>query len=221
MPIVGEQRLNKVKGLNSSLAFPAKTTETLKPVEVYSLELGHHGRFFNDKLTTDIKLAHQRFRRLTRADFNPATTTIEYRTGGVATAYNYEMQLDYKPNSKTLFHFGYSWLNLNHQGSTLSNYQESAPHNSLNILASYQLPWRIETSLAYYHRSEMQYIRAATEINQYQRLDFSLRKSFNLSAGQTLELAFIHQNILGAKDEFNSEGRLADRSFIELSYLFD
>jgi len=220
MPILGEQRLNATRPILSLLAVPVTTTERLKPVEVITFEAGHHGQFFNNKLSTDIKVAHQRFSRLTRMDINPSEPRLDYSNGDVASAINYEMQVDYKPNPKSLFHLGYSWINIQHKGG-ISNYRESAPHNTLNALTAYEFPWQLQASMAYYYRSEMQYIRTSNAINQYQRLDFILRKSFNLSESQKLELSFIHQNNLGSKDEFNAEGRLADRTFIEISFQFD
>lgn len=220
MPILGEQNLNATRTVQSLLAIPVVTTETLKPVEVITYEAGHHGQFFNNKLATDIKVAHQRFHRLTRMDYNPSAGRFDYTTGDVASAINYEMQVDYKPNPKSLFHLGYSWINIQHKGG-VSNYRESAPHNTLNALTAYEFPWQLEASLAYYYRSEMQYIRTSSDIAQYQRLDFILRKAFNLSDSQKIELSFIHQNNLGSKDEFNAEGRLADRTFVEVSYQFD
>ena len=220
MPILGEQNLNATRTVQSLLAIPVTTTERLKPVEVITYEAGHHGQFLNNKLATDIKVAHQRFHRLTRMDFNPTEGRFDYTTGDVASAINYEMQVDYKPDPKSLFHLGYSWINIQHKGG-ISNYRESAPHNTLNALSAYEFPWQLHASLAYYYRSEMQYIRTSSAISQYQRLDFILRKTFNLSESQKLELSFIHQNNLGSKDEFDAGGRLADRTFIEMSYQFD
>lgn len=219
MPILGEQNLNATGTIQSILAFPVTTTERLKPVEVISYEAGHHGQFFNNKLATDIKVTHQRFHHLTRMNFNPVGR-FDYTSGDVASAINYEMQVDYKPNPKSLFHLGYSWINIQHKGG-ISNYRESAPHNTLNALSAYEFPWQLQTSLAYYYRSKMQYIRTTSAISQYQRLDFILRKTFNLSDSQKLELAFIHQNNLGSKDEFDADDRLADRTFVEMSYQFD
>jgi len=220
MPILGEQNLSVATVIPSLIAAPVKTNETLKPVEVITFEAGHHGQFFNNKLATDIKVAHQRFRRLTRMDYNPNTFSIDYSTGDVASSLNYEMQVDYKPNAKSLFHLGYSWINIQHKGG-ISDYRESAPHNTLNALTAYEFPWQLQASLGYYYRSEMQYIRTSSDISQYQRLDFILRKTFNLSSTQKLELSFIHKNNIGSKDEFNADNRLADRTFIELSYQFD
>lgn len=222
VPILGEQNLNVRDTVKSLIFDKVRTNETLKPVEVITFEAGHHGQFLNNRLATDIKIAHQRFHRLTRMTFNPRTDTIDYSTGDVASSINYEMQIDYKPNKKSLFHFGYSWINIQHKGG-ISNYRESAPHNTLNALASYEFPWQLQASLGYYYRSEMQYIRTLTSVDQYQRLDFILRKTFNLSDSQKLELSFIHQNNLGSEDEFEAEGRgrLSDKTFLEISYQFD
>jgi iron complex outermembrane receptor protein len=222
MPTIGEQNLSIDKPISTIIDARGKTKKTLKPVEVTTFEAGHHGEFFDQKLVTDIKISHQRFHRLTQItgiDFDSKGVFLEFGTDGVATAINYEIQVDYKPDQQSLVHLGYSWVNLNHEGGFL-NYRESVPHHTLNLLAAYQFPYQWEASLGYYYRSEMQYLRS-DRVGQFQRLDFILRKSFTLSESQKIELSFIHQNNLGSKDGFEQDHRLSDRTFFEIAYQFD
>jgi len=226
MPAMVEQHLDIQKAFPTLIAVRGKANQTLKPVEVITFEVGHHGQFFNKTLLTDIKIAHQRFNRLPKLlsvyiDPNPTPgPVVDYGTGDVASSVNYEMQLDYKPNEKALVHFGYSWMNIQQKGGFL-NYRESAPHNTLNVLTAYEFPQQWQASLAYYYHSEMQYLRTFNGMEQSQRLDFVLRKQIKLAERQTLELSFIHQNTLGSKDEVEGNNRLADRSFFEISYQYD
>jgi iron complex outermembrane receptor protein len=219
MPTLGEQNMNISDIVTTIVNVRARSPETLKPEEVITFEAGYHGLFMNQKLTADIKFAHQRFRRLTQIYTADQNGVFNYVTGDVARSLNYEIQLDYKPDQKTLVHMGYSWINIKQNGGFI-NYGESVPHHSLNILAAYKFPQQWHASLGYYYRSEMQYLRT-TRIEQFQRLDLILRKTFNLTENQHLELSLIHQNNLGSKDEFDPGQRLSDRTFFEISYQFD
>ena len=223
MPTLGEQNLDFGEPVRTLLNVRVKTSRTLSPVEVFTYEGGYHGQFLNKQLVVDVKIAYQRFEQLTQPVFGYLDANnnaiLDYDTTDVANALNYEVQLDYKPSAKALVHAGYSWININHKGG-LHNYAKSAPHHSANFLASYIFPRQWEASLAYYYRSEMQYLRADM-IGQYQRLDFILRKSIDLTVSQKVEFSFIHQNNLGSKDEFLQGDRLTDRSFIEVSYQYD
>lgn len=222
MPALSEQNLYIENIVESFIDVRAQTKETLKPVEVITFEAGHHGQFFNNKLTTDFKIAHQRFSRLPQiigVDLDSEGAILEYGTSDVASSINYEVQIDYKLSPATLLHMGYSWINIQHKGG-VNNYRESAPHHTANVLAAYELPHQWQTSIAYYYQSEMQYLRSDM-LGESQRLDLILRKSFNLTAAQTLELSLIHQNNLGTTDDFSQGVRLDDRTFFEISYQFD
>lgn len=224
MPTLGEQNLDVEISATNLIDVRVETPKTLKLEEVTTFEIGHHGQFFNQKLQTDIKFAHQRFHRLTQitsVDFDPVTfePILQYETADVATSLNYEVQIDYRPDPKTLVHMGYSWVNIDQKGGFI-DYGESAPHHTLNFLAAYEFPRQWQASLGYYYRSEMQYLRSDV-ISQFQRLDLILRKTIDLTESQQLELSLIHQNNLGSKDEFEQGDRLADRTFFEVTYKFD
>lgn len=224
MPSLGEQNLAVGDSINSIISTRAITDRTLKPVEVYTFEVGHHGQFLNDKLITDIKLAHQRFRRLTQfinitSDPLTGEPILHYASRDVASSLNFETQIDYKPDRQTLLHLGYSWINIDHDDEPI-DYAASVPHHSANALASYQFPQGWQASLGYYYRGAMQYLRTPGPIDVYQRLDLVVRKSFKLSEHQSLNFALIHRNNLGSKDEFIEGNRLSDRTFFEISYRF-
>ena len=221
MPALGEQNLNVKQVIPTLISVRAQTNETLKPVEVITYEIGHHGQFFNQHFITDIKLAHQRFTRLVFLSVNPDNPTVlDYKSGDVATALNVEIQVDYKPQKNALLHMGYSWININHRGDRGNNYRESAPHHSANVLLAYEFPYQWQASLGYYYRDEMQYFRT-TPIGSFQRLDLVLRKTIKLTRSQKLELSLIHQNNLGSKEEFEARNRLSDQTFFEISYQYD
>ena len=221
MPTLSEQNINVQNIVSSIINVRVRAKRTIKPVEVTTFEAGHHGQFFNNRLTTDFKVAHQRFRRLTQiigVEFDAAGPILEYGNGDVARSLNYELQLDYRPDSKSLLHMGYSWINIKHKGG-INNYRESAPNHTVNFLAAYEFPQRWQTSIAYYYRSSTQYLRS-NELGRYQRLDLILRKTFKVNESHEVELSLIHQNNLGSKDEFEAGQRLADRTFLEFSYKF-
>lgn len=224
MPTIGEQHIDIRTTVSSILPYEVKTTSHLLPEEVYTLEFGHHGQFFDKTLTSDIKFSHQRFRRLTQItgfNIDPLTgePVVHYQTGDVATALNYEMQLDYRPNQELLLHLGYSWLNIDADPAFI-DYGSSAPHHSLNALASYQFPRQWQVSLGYYFQSAMTYLRSQP-IKQFQRLDFVLQKQIKLRDRHSLNFALIHQNVLGSKDEFLPGNRLSDQTLFEIGYSFD
>ncbi len=223
MPTIGEQYLDLPATVSSILPYRVETTSHLLPEEVYTIELGHHGQFFNKALTSDIKFAHQRFRRLTQITgfhTDPQTTepVMHYQTADVATAINYEMQLDYRPNQEALVHMGYSWINIDADRAVI-DYGESAPHHSLNFLASYQFPEQWQASVGYYYQSAMTYLRSS-RIGHFQRLDLILQKSLQLAENQSLNFAVVHQNVLGSKDEFAPGIRLSDQTLFEIGYRF-
>ncbi|WP_031434330.1 TonB-dependent receptor plug domain-containing protein [Methylomarinum vadi] len=224
MPTIGEQYIDIRRTVSAILPYQVKTTSHLLPEELYTLELGYHGQYFNKALTADLKFAHQRFRRLTQitgSHIDPQTLepVMHYQTADVATALNYEMQLDYRPNRQILLHLGYSWINIDASPSFI-DYGASAPHHSLNVLASYQFLQRWQASVSYYYQSKMTYLRSS-EIGQFQRLDLMLNKSFQLNENQSLNVAVIHQNVLGSKDEFSPGDRLSDQTLFQISYRFD
>nr|WP_305909701.1 TonB-dependent receptor [Methylomarinum sp. Ch1-1]MDP4522631.1 TonB-dependent receptor [Methylomarinum sp. Ch1-1] len=222
MPTIGEQNLDVQKTVHSIIPVRVRTERTLKPVEVISVEAGHHGQFFDHTLTTDIKLAHQRFRRLTQFVLpNASEPVLEYTSANVANSLNAELQLDYQPNQQTLLHMGYSWINIDHDDGSHIDYAASAPHHTANILASYRFTEGWQTSVAYYYRGAMQYLRTPAPIGAFQRLDLIVQKSFKLADKQTLNLAVVHQNNLGSNDEFLEGEQLSDETFVEVSYRFE
>ena len=142
-----------------------------------------------------------------------------YQTADVATVLNYEMQLDYRPNQETLLHLGYSWIDIDSKRAFI-DYGASAPHHSLDFLASYQFPGQWQASVGYYFQSPMTYLRSS-KIGQFQRLDFILQKSLKFTQRQSINFALIHQNVLGTKDEFTVGHRLSDHTLFQVSYRFE
>ena len=226
VPVLGEEHLDIRNTIPGLIPVLGKSTHDLDTETAVTYELGYLGRFIDNSLTIDMKFSRQRYRDLvnipdfTLVNFEPV---FRYDNDTSATMLSYELQLGYRLTRDFLFHLGYSWVNIS---SSVNNsfefhYQDSAPKHTINLLASYKFDNDWQTSIGYYYRSKMKYLRVPDFIDPSQRLDFVIQKTFKLSDRQKLKLAFIHQNALGTNHDFNNVNKTADRTFIEVNYQFE
>lgn len=226
IPVLGEEHLDIRNVIPSLIPILGKSTNDLEAETAVTYELGYIGRFLDDSLTVDMKFSRQRYRDLVNIpDFVivGGAPVFRYDNDTSATMLSYELQLGYRPTRASLIHFGYSYVNISSSVDEVFEfrYQDSAPKHTINLLASHKFENDWQTSVGYYYRTKMQYLRVPDFVGPSQRLDLILQKTFKLTNRQKLRLALIHQNSLGTNHDFNNQNGVTDRTFFEVNYQFE
>ena len=116
IPVLGEEHLDILQAIPSLIPVLGKSPNDLEAETAITFDVGYLGRFLEDKLLVDMKVSRQRFRHLINIpDFtlnDNKQPVFRYDNDNTATMLSYELQLGYRPTRATLFHFGYSYVNI-------------------------------------------------------------------------------------------------------------
>lgn len=185
----------------------------LEPERILASELGYFGRL-TSVLTLDARLFRDFVTQLismvdaTYADSLPDQEAFDFRNGDKAMITGGEFQLQWQPERGTRLILGYANV-LIESNDQDARYSESAPRNSLNLLAIQDLGDGWQGSAAYYYQDEMRYV-GEHRIPAQRRIDLRLARRVRM-AGTRIESAFVVQNLLGKQVAFNDEDSVADR----------
>lgn len=224
--------------------------------KITSRELGYIGEFLNKDLLLDIKLFEDKTKDLVTFNsttFTPSTdpTLIvelndpinfpnPYATGQLEIIENslqsvsrgIEASINYQFN-KTLRIYGiYAYIDIDSLG-TSPELEISAPTNSSAVLIIKQWPANINTSLAYYRVSDMEWTDRDDEnaAEAYTKLDLRIAKTYYFG-NESIKVSLLAQNLAGEYYDYyktsytgsvvNEYGSLQDkRVFLDISFKFN
>lgn len=198
------------------------------------IEIGYHGRFLNQALTTDFKIYRQTFHQLIGKQDQacilpggsivlnlscslPGDEFVPYGNYNSAVNQGYELELNYRPTYRTLIHAGYSKTKIFSKDRE-EDISESAPTDTINILLSQKLNSGWQVSSAFYYRSEMEWLLSGAQLDTYRRVDFTVSKEFKLTEKEKLRLSLTMQTALDRNKEFDNDNYFDNRGFLEIEY---
>lgn len=208
--------------------------------EITSLELGWISHLMDNSLTIDLKLFSDKTRKLI-SDIDFIGTIPEENVGALAPAEvgavdyantagtdskGFEAYSDYQINQDWRLYAYFAYIELDAKmtnpritdpgetGRIIGRLEESIPSTSYGAMLMKQWPGKLDTSLAVYHVSDMDWLDRTHSRNtageefkdrsaqEYTRVDFVVRKSF--SSGQnTVNLSLILQNLNGSYFDYS------------------
>ena len=178
-------------------------------------ELAYLGYWFNNTLSLDYRLFREylddeiiyvkhpindinnKFRQLENADSN--------RTSG------YETQIQWRPDP--------SWLvSAQYYNTRMEKYVRSAKHIA-SLLVSKQLPHHWQVSGAFYHQSEIKWLRGS-RVPSWHRYDLKVSKGWQINRA-TIALALVVQNISNEEYlEYQTGNNFEQMSYLTLKISF-
>jgi len=226
---------------NSEFITPA----SLDPERLQILEAGYFGQWLEGRLTTDVRVFHQRIRDEIWLWRDPDYPECALLVGGNCLgdgAYlsdngwgtdttGIELDLKYRPGSRGFLSLAYALANA--ESDTLrggaavpgvnpardANADVGTPRHTFGMLGSYRLPGGVEASLGYYYVSEMGWYGDG-RVDPYRRLDLRLAREFPVGATRG-KIELIGQNLDGEDREFSADNRLGARLFLRFSMKMD
>ncbi|MEY4729450.1 MAG: hypothetical protein RL020_608 [Pseudomonadota bacterium] len=204
----------------------------LKSEHIISNELGYVGNFTEHGMTADVRAYADKLDHLVAAQLTtlPAIPGVQYLVGntlsntGVAfTAVNatdakirgFETHLRYRPSSKTDWLLSYANTRISSSDPDL---ERTMPRNTFSLLATRQLPDRMQGSVGYYQISSVEPLSEGNLIPVARRLD--LRLAYRLEKGSNLfyqgEAALVLQNLLGKYADFERANIAQQRAYLSL-----
>jgi outer membrane receptor protein involved in Fe transport len=162
------------------------------------------------------------------------TEATEFTNDGSSTTQGFEIGLQARPTTKTLFRAAYSqaWTegeyldhlnyHLKYSGQSPNQYDDfetSIPLHTYSLLLSQQLPWQIDASLAYYYVDEMKWNGDGDVIEAHETFDARLSKTQHLG-GADAKLALLLRNINSEYQDFREENKAEQEAYLEFSLHF-
>ncbi len=201
--------------------------------EINSFELAYVANFPKSGVTLDAKLFHEEITSLIAGARSYFTGVEGYVNHGETELNGFELDLNWRPSSRSLIHFGYSYTEL--EGFEPRRYpvldesdlkdlsiKPSAPVQSFNLLGSYRIDSNLTLSSAFYYSDPISWRGDGSTSPGFHRLDLKLSKDFMLPDFQA-NVAFMVQNLGNEYTDFYNKpdaGRLNTwdtRAFIQAS----
>jgi len=182
---------------------------------VTSIEVGYHGIYWLNSLNADVKLFHNDYDDLIN---NEISSTAQLTDNiGEATTYGTEVELNYRPNRKNLFHAGYAYTAVTDESN--SRLKDSIPRHNLNLLLSHQFGNGWHSGIEYYYTSEMQYLGAQNDPqNRFQRMDLSLGKLIKFANHQSIDITADFQMALDDNVDFHEDATADNLIYLKVEY---
>ncbi len=218
-PTLYEERGNWSVELGPITTYIERSSGNLQNERITAREIGYIGELPEYGLRLDVRWFSDRTHNLIRADDFPSDEDPvdgridDFRNMDKATIRGAEGQVDWRPDAKTRFVFGYARVEIGGTESDMSK-ARSAPIDNLHLLAMRELPWRMSGSLAYYHVSEMEYLGSGNHTKLQRRLDLRLAKRFGGRRGA--QVALVVQNALEPYEDFLEVNKFDTRAFVQL-----
>jgi len=222
------------------------TPQPLDPERLEIIEAGYFGQWLDGRLTTDVRLFHQRIRDeiwiWSDVDYPECIVVVDgtcYGDGarvgdngwGTDTT-GLELDLRYRPAGGGFLSLAYALADAD-SDTRLGGAPEpgvntvrdrnadlGTPRHTLSLLAGYPLPGGLEASLGYYYVSEMGWYGDGDRVDPYRRLDLRLAREFPVGATRG-KIELIGQNLDGEDREFSSGNRLGARVFLRATLELD
>ncbi len=222
--------------LNNTIIYSSGNVQS---EEIESIELGWYASLLDERLLLDFKLYRDELRKLIgETDINPVPGET---TGDGATSFTnvadseiqgFEMYGDYQIDESWRLYGYFSYMDYlkarktspNFEDSIVGKLEESSPRRSYGAMLMKQWGNRLNTSLAIYHVSDMDWLdRTHARINPelfthtdrsaeaYTKLDLVVRKTHKIGQNE-LSYALILQNMGGEHFDY-TRTRYTDASF--------
>jgi iron complex outermembrane recepter protein len=199
---------------------------------IRSNELGYVGNFTEQGITLDFRVYADQLDHLVTSQrvVVPAVPGVSFFNGSALTptgfafsAVNksyakimgYETHARYRPNAKTDLFISYANTRISSDDADL---ERTMPRNTFSLLATQQLPYRLQGSVGYYQMSGVEPLSEGDLIPTARRLD--LRLAYALESGGSYfregEAALVLQNLLGKYADFERANIARQRAYMSL-----
>ncbi len=202
--------------------------DNIQNEELTSFEAGYLGYFMARDLSLDLRIFRNELRHgIDSTRGMPPTGNIPdgIFTGNITQAdiNGFEAELKYNFENNGLIHLNYAYADVDatqQQGASLVNVSidDSVPKHSLGILASRTLGG-FDFSTAFYHLSDIHWLRFIETVDSYERLDFRVGKTIKQGDNE-LNLSLTLQNLLGDYDEFQVGQNFETRAYLQIGVSF-
>ena len=186
------------------------------PEYITAYELGYLTESRDDSLMADFKLYQEDIRGLIQYSQDPSFSYYYFDNFDDATITGLEAQFTIRPSPKSRIHVAYAHTNINSDNVTsLTNYDLSAPKNSLSLLGIWHFENDVDASLGYYYKTSHKQLAYATgdpiEYEPYKRVDVRLAKKLK-GSGHEQDMALVVQNVFDETQE-SRLNNFAERRF--------
>jgi iron complex outermembrane receptor protein len=216
-------------------------TPGMDPERIDALEIGYFGVFPESNITLDLRMFRERIDPLVshRRDESIFPTPPEINDGairffnsGYLEMEGVEVQIDYRPTERTIFHLGYSEIKT--KGEEVRDIlpsglpdmpprdlEDMVAKHILGILAGHEFRNGLQISVSVYDIDRVEWKGEGDYIFPYERYDLRLAKKFKLSSADA-EVSLVLQNIDGRYTEFRreSENETDSRAYLQFSLKF-
>jgi len=192
----------------------------LKTEKITSIELGHYGRFYQDRVSINTRIFQDTLDDLTAAPRDPTTATPDFdgeafifNNAHATTVQGLEIELDYAIDHATRLFASTAFLDISSDDNPRSGksreYEQSAPDESLSLQATHDFNGKYTGSLNYYHVSDFSFTDANNQNAalvrihvSYDKLDLRLARNFRFG-NERVSAAIILQNLLGDFSDYD------------------
>lgn len=210
-----------------------KTNTRITPEEITSYELGYHGEFPISHLSLDLRVYRDTIRNVIALASGDASVSdlvgnggSTFRNEGHAEIGGADLQLEYRPSSRTRLFLAYA--HANQEGRVRSKISpveysdtlHSTPTETTNLLVMHRFPRGFEGSLNYRIVTDMEFLGGGTEATRnYTTGDVRLARKFR-AREHWGEFAVTVQNVTGAHFDFDDSATLDTRALFTLTLEF-
>ncbi len=219
-----------------------KGLPSIDPEENISTEIGYLGRFLNNKLEVDLRLAWENIynmidSRKTDDDAPGFDITVDprfrYLNYGSADIDSAELQLTYRPNNKTFFNIntsyadasGYYAYKVDYESGkpirTEYNQDEQVPLWTSGALFSHRFTNGIKTSLQYNYVDPYQTQGDGDDLDAFESTDIKIAKTFKFN-GTEVALTATVKNIFDEEyQDFENDNLVGRETYFQIKLGLD
>ena len=210
-PTLSEQHRN-IYLLGSLLQ---SSTGKLKPETVQSIEAAYHGTHLNNALNSDIKFFNNRYKDLINNGLGNHVRILDNIDS--ARTYGAEVELNYRPNHRDIFHAAYAYTTVNH--NSRARLKDSIPEHNLSLLLARQYNDGWHSGLEFYYTSSMQYLGAQNDRQgTFKRLDLSIGKQTHFPKNRSIDIKLDIQLALDKNTDLHKHATADTLIFVEVAY---
>jgi iron complex outermembrane receptor protein len=217
-------------------------TPGMDPERIDALEIGYFGIFPESNITLDLRLFREKIDPLIshRRDESifPSPPDIEdgamrFFNSGYLEMEGVEVQIDYRPTERTIFHLGYSEIKTKGEevrdilASGIAqlpprDLEDMVAKHVLGFLAGHEFRNGLQISVSGYNIDRVEWKGEGNYIPGYERYDLRLAKKLKLPSADA-EVSLVLQNIDGRYTEFReeSENETDARAYLQFSLKFN
>ena len=166
------------------------------PEKMDAYEIGYFGRFFDDRVTLDVKLFDNRLtamiseeKRVVDGVFGNPETSV-WGNNWTARHQGLETQLQYR-DAKNLWHLAHSYIDVT---ESKSRDNVTTPQHTLSLLYSRLLTPDTRVSIAGFYVDDMEWMGEGDALDAIHWVDLKLQRDFKLQ-GSRLNLGLTVQNL--------------------------